>query len=192
MFQNGYQNQDTFCVQKVKICHFSEIPGLRYAITGSSISFDYSAIESSLKHSYSRLLQISICKNDHNSHLQQDCNYTEKTLSKNLKADYSADNEYCANILIPQLSISSKSGKRIEGGGGMEFAEDMGDDKHLLEYKLITSIYKNDTLIYMDNRAHWTEVISERGKKLHYQVPQEIIETLVTLSLEEYFKRVNK
>jgi hypothetical protein len=86
--------------------------------------------------------------------------------------------------------VSTQSGKRIEGGGGLEWAEDMGDDRHLIEYKLITSIYQNDTLIYMDNRAYWTRLIAERGTSVQHHVPQEVIDTLVKLSLEEYFKRM--
>jgi hypothetical protein len=86
--------------------------------------------------------------------------------------------------------VSTQSGKRIEGGGGLEWAEDMGDDRHLIEYKLITSIYQNDTLIYMDNRAYWTRLIVERGSRVQHNVPQEVIDTLVKLSLEEYFKRM--
>lgn len=72
----------------------------------------------------------------------------------------------------------------------MEAAMDMGDDKHLLEYKLTTAIYQNDTLIYMDNRTHWTEVFSERDEQLTYYVPQVVIDSLVTLTLQEYFKRM--
>lgn len=67
---------------------------------------------------------------------------------------------------------------------------DTFNDKHIIEYKLITSIYQNDTLIYMDNRTHWTEVFSERGEQLKYHVPQVVIDSLVTLTLQEYFKRM--
>ncbi|MBX2947294.1 MAG: hypothetical protein KF725_15805 [Cyclobacteriaceae bacterium] len=120
------------------------------------------------------------------------CHFAAKVLPQNFKISENDSSERYSNIIIPQLRILSKSIKSVYWGGPMGFSEDMGDDKHLLEYKLITSIYKNDTLIYMDNRTHWTEVFSERGEQLHYQVPQEVIDTLVTLSLEEYFKRVKK
>lgn len=74
----------------------------------------------------------------------------------------------------------------------MEFSHDTGDDIHRIEYKLITSIYSNDTLIYMDNRTYWTEIISERDEQLTYHVPQVVIDSLVTLSLQEYFKRLEQ
>ena len=189
MFQEAYQKLDNYCINQIKICHFTEPPGIKWAITGSSISLDQNSIENSLKQSYSRLFQISYYEREIGYLLKNDCNSIEHILTTNQKSE--STNFTCyRNMIIPQLSITSKSGKRIEGGGGMEFAEDMGDDRHLLEYKLITSIYRNDSLIYMDNQAHWTSVHSERGEKLNYMVPQEVIDTLVTLTLQEFFKRV--
>lgn len=191
MFKEAYQNQDNYCIHSLKICHFVELPGIRRAITGSSITLNQNIIESSMKQSYSRLLPISYCETETGFSFKQDCNSIAKSLIIN-QTNSSNSFDCCGNMIIPHLSITSQSGKRIEGGGGMEFAEDMGDDRHLLEFKLVTSIYENGSLIYMDNQAHWTRVRSERGEQLHYQIPQEVIETLVTLSLQEYFKRVKK
>ncbi|MCC5929450.1 MAG: hypothetical protein JJU28_09415 [Cyclobacteriaceae bacterium] len=88
------------------------------------------------------------------------------------------------------MIITSYTYRNIEGGGGLTFVEYMGNDRHSFEYKLVTSIYQNDTLVYMDNRAYWTEVFSERGERLRYQVPQVVLDSLVSLTLKEYFKRV--
>jgi hypothetical protein len=183
-FAELYRKQDTFCISKIQFCH---LIGHRGINTSSSIFFDPKSIGNSLKLSYSKFFQPLSCnrnKENIENIIIQNCYSTEKKLK--------LFNNCCDNIILPKLIITSNSGKNTEGGGGITFVQDMGDDRHLLEYKLITSIYQNDTLIYMDNRAYWTRVISERGEQLHYQVPQEVIETLVTLSLEEYFKRVKK
>jgi hypothetical protein len=92
--------------------------------------------------------------------------------------------------LYSQLSFTVESQRNLEGGGGMELTEDMGDDRHKLEYFLITALVQDDEIVYLDNRVHWTEVFSERGEQLKYEVPQIVIDSLVSLSLEEYFKRV--
>jgi hypothetical protein len=118
------------------------------------------------------------------------CRFEDEVLPKGLISSIQSACQDCDAVIIPQLKITSKSLKNTYWGGPTGFSEDLGDDKHFLEYKLVTSIYRNDTLIYMDNRTHWTEVISERGQQLEYQVPQEVIDTLVKLSLEEYFKRM--
>jgi len=92
--------------------------------------------------------------------------------------------------LYCQLSVIVASQRNLEGGGGLELTEDMGNDKHLLEYYLITALAQGESLLYIDNRVHWSEAFSERGEQLKYEVPQIVIDSLVTLSLEEYFKRV--
>lgn len=67
---------------------------------------------------------------------------------------------------------------------------DLGNDKHAIEYKIILALSKENTLIYLDNQAHWTKVFSERGEQLQYEVPQKVVDSLVSLSLEEYYKRL--
>ena len=59
-----------------------------------------------------------------------------------------------------------------------------------IEYKLVTAIYQNDSQIYMDNHGFRTEFFSERDEQVKCQVPQIVIDSLVTLSLQEYFKRM--
>jgi hypothetical protein len=154
------------------------------------IFFSPDSIDRMMLTSYNRFFNISSHPPREQTFFDRKCDTPTELFSENMDKFGSGAGEICENIILPTLTITSNSGKHIQGGGGMEPAEDMGNDKHILEYKLITSIYQNDTLIYMDNRTHWTEVFSERGEQLMYQVPQVVIDSLVTLTLQEYFKRV--
>lgn len=189
MFQNSYEAQDTFIIKQIKICHDVEVPNSR-EITNSRILFNYNSIENIIKKSYSKLLPISFVFLDREQLIETDCRYFFKLPPINLKEVNYEIGGQTGNVILPILIISSQSAKRFEGYGGMDFIEDMGDDRHLLRYKLVTSIYKNDSLVYVDNRAYWTREVSERGIDLQYEVPEIIIDSLVSLSLEEYFKRV--
>lgn len=188
IFQNSYEAQDTFIIKQIKICH--DVGSAAYAGTVGRILFNFHSIENSLKESYSKLLPVTFEHQGKEGLLEVDCRYYFKVPPDNLQ-EIANDLESCTgNVVLPILIIFSKSSKRLEGGGGMEFVEDMGDNLHLLMYKLITTIYKNDSLVYVDNRAYWTREVSERGIDLQYDVPEVIIDSLVSLSLEEYFKRV--
>jgi hypothetical protein len=155
--------------------------------TSSEISFSKDSIDRSVKKALSGIFTNSRLCCEQSLDFGQDYNSKDEVLRFNLLNE--SDLCRCEQmVLIPQLRITSKSIKSVDFGAGLVY--DTGDDKHLLEYKLVTSIYRNDSLIYMDNRTHWTEVISARGEQLQYQVPQEVIDTLVKLSLEEYFKRM--
>lgn len=176
----SYPTNRTFCIPRIEYCHQIDY---RANITCCGISFDQKSIGNSLNLSFAGLFHLSSCNKNEESFIIQNC-------SSGVEKNGSASNNCCDNRIVPKLIITSNSGKNTAGGGGLTFVEDMGDDRHLIEYKLITSIYQNDTLIYMDNRAYWTRVASARGEQLQYQVPQEVIDTLVTLSLEEYFKRM--
>lgn len=92
--------------------------------------------------------------------------------------------------LYAQLKLVIESQRNLDGGGGLELTEDLGNDKHVMEYFLITALSKDGSLIYMDNIIHWTEVFYDRGEIIQYNIPQETIDSLVTLSLEQYFERV--
>jgi hypothetical protein len=179
-FLESYETKGIFCFPKIEFCHQIDH---RANITGSRISFDPMSIGNSLNQSLSGLFQLSSCDEIKESFIIQDC-------SPRVEKNGNLSNDCCENSFVPKLIITSNSGKNTAGGGGLTFVEDMDDDRHLIEYKLITSIYQNDTLIYMDNRAYWTRLIAERGSRVQHHVPQEVIDTLVKLSLEEYFKRM--
>lgn len=183
---NAYPKVLEAQISSIHICHNNEptISG-----TGSRVILDRHAIKSSISLAFAHHFEVRDLAMPGNAFFDRNCNYqqTEALEKAGLKSHRPKREEI---DLSPILEIITRSGKRTEGGGGLEFLEDMGDDKHLLEYKLTTAIYQNDTLIYMDNRTHWTEVFSERGEQLMYQVPQVVIDSLVTLTLQEYFKRV--
>jgi hypothetical protein len=92
--------------------------------------------------------------------------------------------------LFSKLFIYGHSQRNREGAGGLELSIDLGNDRHALEYTLITGLMIGDSIIYVDTRTHWTNTFSERGEQLKYHVPQVVIDSLVTLTLQEYFKRM--
>lgn len=186
-FEQSYSRQSEFCIHKIQICHLTETTGR--LSTNGKIYFDRESIELIIQQAYSRSLNTTSMSAPKQDSFDKNC-ATQNELSIASNTPSHKGERICKNFVLPQFSVSTKSIKRSEGGGGMTPAFDAGDDKHLLEYKLITSIYQNDTLIYMDNRTHWTEILSERGEQLMYQVPQVVIDSLVTLTLQEYFKRV--
>ncbi|MCH6198851.1 hypothetical protein MMU07_04635 [Aquiflexum sp. LQ15W] len=189
-FRRDYVPVEATCIFQGRVCHDIDIPGLPQGITNSRIFFDHDSITSLISIAFSEAFPGSSLNQVSGISNWRHCDYVGKDLSGIFDLPSSFQSQACNRIVYLQLQITTQTGKRIEGGGGLEWAEDMGDDRHLIEYKLITSIYQNDTLIYMDNRAYWTRVASARGEQLHYQVPQEVIDTLVKLSLEEYFKRM--
>lgn len=189
-FQEVYSKQTEFNLSSIGICHFTELRGNALAMSSSNIFFHRDSLESNLEQAYFELLPLSVKPLKKSYFFDRNCNFLGRILPESKKVLSPQSESKYRNVILPQLSITSNSGKHIEGGGGMMPAEDMGEDMHLLEYKLTTAIYQNDTLIYMDNRTHWTEVFSERGELLNYQVPQVVIDSLVTLTLQEYFKRV--
>ncbi len=174
-FLKSYQRTDSICIPKIKFHHEGK--------TWSRILINPETIGNSLSQSYSRSFDLAFCGSNKKSPLVQDSKFL-----KSSKDDYR--DSCCEKVVVPDLIITTRTGRNIEGGGGLTFVTDMGNDRHRIEYKLITSIYENDALVYMDNHAYWTEVFSERGEQLMYQVPQVIIDSLVTLTLQEYFKRV--
>ncbi len=186
-FTQSYSRQTEFCIQNIEACHFTETTGL--LSTNGKIYFNRDFIELIIQQAYSRNLNVSSISTSKQDFFDKKCTIPNKLLAASNAPSHRIE-MLCKNFVLPQFSISTKSIKRTEGGGGMTPAFDVGDDKHLLEYKLTTAIYQNDTLIYMDNRSHWTEVISDRGEQLIYQVPQVVIDSLVTLTLQEYFKRI--
>lgn len=187
LFMHSYSQQNEFCIHKIQACHFAETTGP--LSTNGKIHFFRDSIELAVEKAYSRNLNVTSISASKQDFFDKKCNMPNEIWASS-SAPSNRPDMLCKNIILPQFSISSKSIKRTEGGGGMAPAFDVGDDKHLLEYKLTTAIYQNDTLIYMDNRTHWTEVFSERGEQLMYQVPHVVIDSLVTLTLQEYFKRM--
>lgn len=190
-YLKNYSQQALFCIPKFRSCHYTELRGNALAMSFGKIFFRRDSIDRMILTSYNRFFDVSGHLPLESTFFDRKCDTPHKLFSENLNNFHSDSGEACENVILPTLIITSNSGKHIQGGGGMEPAEDMGNDKHIIEYKLITSIYQNDTLIYMDNRTHWTEVFSERGEQLMYQVSQVVIDSLVTLTLQEYFKRMN-
>jgi hypothetical protein len=177
-FLKSYQETDSICIPKIRFHHKSNTG----RGTTGSLSIRQEDIVSSLSQSYSNSFNLSFCGSN------KDSPSIEDSFLKNNRDIY--HDMYGKEVIVPDLIITSYTSRNIEGGGGLTFVEDMGNDRHRVEIKLVSSIYQNDTLVYMDNRTYWTEVLSERDERLRYQVPQEVIDTLVKLSLEEYFKRM--
>jgi hypothetical protein len=183
--KSGYAYEDSILL-KVNLCHYHNLEWTPN--TTGNLVLNPLQIQHNLIQSYSRYFSFIQEPKIEKAYFGVDCDIkAEDILSK---ATPQKDGIHSSPQLFASLRISSASMKRLEGGGGLEIAEDMGDDKHRMEYKLITSVYKNGTVIYMDSRIHWTNIFSDRGEQLKYQVPQVVIDSLVTLTLQEYFKRM--
>lgn len=178
-FLKSYHKTDSICIPIIK---FHQRANLGTGAKGGA-SLTGNDIENLLRLSYSKSFNRPFCSSNKESIILRDVNFKKRSLDN--------CSTCCDEIIVPYLTITSYSYKNTEGGGGLTFVTDMGNDRHSFEYKLITSIYRNDTLIYMDNRMYWgKDLFSERGERLRYQVPQVVIDSLVTLTLQEYFKRV--
>ncbi len=186
-FMRSYSRQTEFSIHKIQACHFTETTG-RLSTSGK-IHFNRDSIELTIQQAYSRRLNITSISTSKQDLFDKKCTLPDELVTPSHDLSQGGE-KACKSMILTLFSVSTKSIKRTEGGGGITPAFDAGDDKHLLEYKLTTAIYQNDTLIYMDNRTHWTEVFSDRGEQLMYEVPQVVIDSLVTLTLQEYFKRV--
>lgn len=188
LFHEQYSTENDYCLGEIRNCHFIKTPG--FLSSSGKIFFTLDSIENTLRMSYSRQLSVISVEPTERVFFDRNCAVPPGVINSESDILSRESEKRCPFLIYPQFEVMSNSIKNMDGGGGMEAAMDMDDDKHLLEYKLTTAIYQNDTLIYMDNRTHWTEVFSERGEQVIYQVPQVIIDSLVTLTLQEYFKRM--
>jgi hypothetical protein len=178
-FLESYQKVESICIPKIKFHH----EGNTGRGTKGGASLTRHDIENSLRLSYSNSFNLPLCDSNQESVIPRDLDFIARSLENN--------NSCCDLTIFPYLIITSYSYRDSDGGGGSTFAVNLDNDRHSFVYRLVTSIYQNDALVYMDNRSYWgKDVFSERDERLRYQVPQEVIDTLVKLSLEEYFKRM--
>lgn len=190
LIDGRYSPKAEYCLPVFRSCHSIEFPGNALGMSTGSIYFSRDSIEGSLLASFQKHFSLSACAPEKPSFMDSECPMPDKFYSGNPGCSQLDSDSMCRGIIYPVLIVTSSSGKHIEGGGGIEPASDSGKDKHILEFKLVTAIYEGDTLIYMDNRTHWTEVFSQRNERLEYHVPQIVIDSLVSLTLQEYFKRL--
>ena len=184
--QKQYELTDSLEVKEIRICLQPEIPTRYY--TSGEIIFRRDSLGASLQRAITRHFKPIYNQSQWKQFWESNCeSFTAK--KHRVLERKPQDRQNQKHSLVAVLNISSLTSKRIEGGGGISWPEDMGDDIHRLKYKLIVAIFQNETLLYMDSRTHWTEVISERGTQLKYQVPQVTIDSLTSLSLRECFKR---
>ncbi|MBL7844504.1 MAG: hypothetical protein JNK44_11620 [Cyclobacteriaceae bacterium] len=191
-FEKNYNPINTLTIDEIRICREVDWPG-RHRTRGK-IFFQRDSLEESIRNALENHFNKVIYKASQKPFWDENC---DSIVVKNYRSKAKAfeGQEHKEYSIFAALNIVPQTSKNVDVGqvgvGQVEFI-DLGNDIHRLEYKFIVAISENRTLLYMDSRSHWTEVFSERDEQLHYQVPQEVIETLVTLSLEEYFKRVKK
>lgn len=191
-FQKSYTTVNDIKLSKIRICKKRNDPSrTNIEKTQGNVIFDINSIKNSLKkHLKSNLKNLNY-KNNQDVNWDKSCkNLTHKTLQKKellpesyLKEDYHMEVAFNINYV-------TKKNLDISGYWGSSDYADLGNDISKIEYKLIIALFYQNNLIYMDNQAHWTEVFSKRGEELHYEVPQGVIDTLVTKSLAEYKKRM--
>ncbi|QOI98553.1 MAG: hypothetical protein HRU69_14150 [Flammeovirgaceae bacterium] len=190
-FEKNYDAINTLTINDIRICREFDWPGTRYQTRGR-ILFQRDSLEESIRNALENHFSKVIYETSQKPFWDENC---DSIVVKNYRSKARAfvGSKHKEHSIFAALNITPRTAKNIDAGILIEAPfPDLGNDIHRIEYKFIVAIFKNESLIYMDSRSHWTEVFSERDEQLHYQVPQEIIETLVTLSLEEYFKRVKK
>lgn len=187
-FFENYESIDSISISELSFCKNRKIPTMNS--TSGQIRFNTRALEVSLKKS----IEKNLAEIRNNVTRKQSWDFD---CSKILKNDLVAPNEQKLKGLGKAYSlrinfvIDYHSSKNIDSGTLIETSNDLGNDEHHIKYKLVLALLNStESIIFMDNRAHWTEVFSERGEQLEYEIPQKIIDSLVTLSLEEYYKRL--
>lgn len=180
-----FLNSIVFCKQKKDPTY------LQYYKTGGDIIFNINSLEKIIRKS----LKNSFINITHDEHID-DIKWSNSC--KNIDSNTFRNKEILPNSFSSKryhiqvsFNIDYLIKKNLESdvSGGFTYA-DLGDDLSEIKYKLVVALFFKDDLIYMDNHAHWTKIYSKRGEKLHYEVPQNIIDSLVTKSLAEYKKRL--
>lgn len=191
-FEKNYKRIDTIQLNQIRICKKRNDPSrTNIEKTQGNIIFNNNSIENSLKKYLKSNLKNLKYKNNQNVNWSKSCkNLTRKTLQQKdlLPESYSNEN-YHIEVAF-NINYVTKKNLDISGDWGAGAYDDLGNDISKIEYKLIIALFHRNSLIYMDNYAHWTEILSERGEKLDYKVPEKIIDSLVTNSLDEYNKRL--
>jgi hypothetical protein len=186
-FQREYDDIGSMSLDHLSICREIKVP-IMYSTSGM-IFFHRDAISNSIVEAIDSRFTISENLLKSNSFWDRNCGEIAKRNYRIRK--FGRDNsENKGYSFFGEFSVVAQTTRNIDSGPVVVTAVDLGNDIHRLEYKFTAALFDNGKLIYMDSRTHWTEVISDRGEQLYYQVPQEVIDTLVKLSLEEYFKRI--
>lgn len=185
-----YKRIDAINKVKIKLCKEREIPILGH--TDGAITFNSKSLKEAIVNSMKNHFKNIEHKESNTGAWSWGCEQVNAKNYRNSKTELAESNTNTEkNYVDVTFQLKYMTSKNIEYGAFFESSADLGNDAHQVKYKIIVALFKNGVLEYMYNQAHWTVILSERSEKLHYEVPQEVIDTLVNNSLKEYYNRLN-
>jgi hypothetical protein len=190
-FEQKYNLIDTPIYADVRICKTEKIITVEKFKTNSKITFDTESINLHLKESLNKKFKNIIHYSKEKTFWFNNCRdlNKKKVLNSDI-SDISFSKHKGYEIKI-NFDVTYSTRKKADVDATIITTYEILDyDVHFMEYKLIFAMFNNQKLIYMDNNVTWESVDSKRGEKINYEVPQNIIDSLVTKSLAEYKKRL--
>jgi len=189
-FKKNYSEIDSIEKVSIRLCKDRKIPILGY--TSGSITFNSKSLRSKILNSIKEK-HFYVAEHDELDRFLWDTNCDNliarnfKDSNKSIKNKNTTSNKYFINI---SLHLTYMTRKNIEYGAAFEPSVDIGNDAHEIKYKFVLALFKNKLLEYMDRQIYRITIFSPRNENINYEVPQKIIDSLVTKSLAEYKKRL--
>jgi len=186
-FQNEYSPIDTLIINKIILCKNEiETRDFRFYSKGK-ININANYFGGTIVKSLNRKFKNVKFDFDSDTTRKGNCYYIKnRSLPSNYHLDLKYKNDYNINLT---LNIEYNSGRNSESDGFWGLVKLEGDS-HELKYVLRVAISNSNELIYVDNVRTTVKVLSEKDETINYEVPQNIIDSLVTKSLAEYKKRL--
>jgi len=189
--KNSYQKTNFIKVSKMVLCQNRNESDIRVSKTKGDLVFNKMQIEKSIQNSFQKSFSNIIYEPNKITNWETSCNNFTKDIlmNKNIIPKNETNRAYHMWISF-DIDYTIEKNLDFSGFWGASTYEDIADDISKIKFKLVTSLFYNDSLIYMDNHAYNTWIRTVRGKPFYYEVPQNIIDSLVTKSLAEYKKRL--
>ena len=194
-YKKTYKPIDSIKINKIRICKKQNNDINKILITKGELNIRLEHVEqhimSKLKDNF-KYLDYKLYNDTTGSF---NCAYLTRrnVFLDNYKIDARSSNKYNLEVTL-DLFYTSKRDANIGGFtlGGFHTASMMVLDRdiHFIHHVLRMAIFYKNELIYMDNYIHQKRITSDIDKNVHYEVPLQAIDSLVTGSLSEYYKRL--
>ncbi|WP_299521857.1 hypothetical protein [Winogradskyella sp.] len=187
-----YQKIDSIQLNEIRICKKRNKDTLSVTNTDGDIIFDLTTIKKSLEKSLnSRWKNIQYYQG-----LNDEWNTSCKSLKrKNLLDKKLLPKSYTSKkyhlLLSFNIEYTIEKNLDISGVWGTSTYQDIGDNISKVEYELVSALFYRDSLLYMGNQKYRYWFSSKRSEKIEHEIPENIIDSLVTKSLVDYNKRLN-
>lgn len=173
------------------MCQNRNESDIRVSKTKGDLVFNKIQIEKSIQNSFQKSFSNIVYEPNKITKWETSCNNFTKEILMN-KSIISKNESNRPYHMWISFGIDYTIEKNLDFSGIWRASayEDIGDDISKIKFKLVTSLFYKDSLIYMDNHAYNTWIRTKRGKQFNYDIPEQIIDSLVTKSLAEYKKRL--